>query len=78
MKKLLVVLTVLAFVVSISPAFAREPDQERQAEPNINCCFQDGQCLQTKRDNCALKTGIVVSECKDCPGVWGRTKPEKK
>ena len=78
MKKVLVILTVLAFVVSISPAFAREPDQERQAEPNINCCFQDGQCLKTKRDNCALKTGIVVSDCKECPGVWGRGKSEKK
>jgi Family of unknown function (DUF6520) len=74
MKKLLVILSLLAFVVSISPAFAREPSQERQAEPQINCCFQDGQCLKTKRENCSLKQGIVVSDCKDCPGVWGKGK----
>jgi hypothetical protein len=77
MKKLLVILTLLALVISISPAFAREPEQEKQAAPNINCCFQDGQCLKTKQDNCALKTGIVVSDCKDCPGVWGKGKKDK-
>ena len=77
MKKLLVILTMLAFVVSVSPAFAREPEQEGQAAPNINCCFQDGQCLKTKKDNCALKTGIVVGDCKDCPGVWSK-KGQKK
>jgi hypothetical protein len=77
MKKLLVILTLLAFVISISSAFARSPEQEKQAAPNINCCFQDGQCLKTKADNCALKTGIVVTDCKDCPGVWGKGKKDK-
>lgn len=77
MKKLLVILTLLAFVISVSPAFAREPEQEKQAAPNINCCFQDGQCLQTKQDNCALKSGKVVTDCKDCPGVWGQGKKDK-
>ena len=77
MKKLLVILTLLAFVISISQVFAREPEQEKQGAPNINCCFQDGQCLKTKQDNCALKTGIVVNDCKDCPGVWGKGKEKK-
>jgi hypothetical protein len=77
MKKLLVILTLLAFVVSVSAVLARTPEQEKQAAPNINCCFQDGQCLQTKQDNCALKKGIVVSDCKDCPGVWGQGKKDK-
>ncbi|MGO9570569.1 MAG: hypothetical protein ACLP5H_23810 [Desulfomonilaceae bacterium] len=78
MKKLLVILTLLAFVASISVVLAANPDQDvKQAAPNINCCFQDGQCLQTKKDNCALKTGIVVGDCKDCPGVWGKGKKNK-
>jgi len=77
MKKLLVILTLLAFAVSISPAFAREPEQERQNAPNINCCFQDGQCLKTKAKNCRLKAGIIVKDCKDCPGVWGKGTEKK-
>jgi hypothetical protein len=75
MKRMLFVCAILtAFVVSGAWVFAREPEQEKQAEPHINCCFQDGQCLRTKRDNCALKKGIVVENCADCPGVWGEGK----
>lgn len=77
MKKLLLVSFMLIFAVCINPAYSREPTQERQAEPQINCCFQDGQCLRTKRDNCALKQAIVVNDCKDCPGVWGKGTEKK-
>jgi hypothetical protein len=73
MKKLVVVLSSLAFMVYVSPALAGDASQPRE-EKHINCCFQDGQCLKTRRDNCALKQGIVVPDCKDCPGVWGQGK----
>lgn len=76
-KKLLVLLILFVFSTPTAWVFAREPEQERQAEPHINCCFQDGQCLRTKRDNCALKKAIVVQDCKDCPGVWGQGTKQK-
>ena len=78
MKRLFVVCVVMmALVVSGTLALARDVAGEGQTTPNINCCFQDGQCLKTKKDNCALKKGIVVGDCKDCPGVWGEGKKEK-
>jgi len=76
MKRILVLLTLLVFVATATVVFARDPSQEKQLAPQINCCFQDGQCLKTREDNCSLKKGKVVSDCKDCPGVWG--KGEKK
>ena len=76
MKRILVLLTLLVFVATATAVFARDPSQEKQLAPQINCCFQDGQCLKTREDNCALKKGKVVSDCKDCPGVWGKS--EKK
>jgi hypothetical protein len=83
MKRLLVVSIVVmtmiatAVLVSGTVALARDVAGEGQAKPNINCCFQDGQCLKTKKDNCALKKGIVVQDCAECPGVWGESKKEK-
>ena len=80
MRKLVastVVMTALVFMVVLAfgtVALARDTAGEGQAKPNINCCFQDGQCLETKADNCALKKGIKVQDCKDCPGVWGKGK----
>jgi hypothetical protein len=74
MRKLFIVVTLLAFVVASAVVFARDPGQEKQDVKHIKCCFQDGQCLETKRDNCDLKKGIVVEDCKECPGVWGKDK----
>jgi hypothetical protein len=71
---MLVLLMILTLVAAATVAFAADPQKSKQAEPQINCCFQDGQCLQTRADNCALKQGIKVSDCKDCPGVWGKGK----
>ena len=80
MRKLLVVFTLLAFIAvmaSTSLVFAIEPGQDKPGEPKIKCCFQDGQCLETRRENCALKQAIVVEDCSQCPGVWGE-KGKKK
>ncbi|HMK35899.1 MAG TPA: hypothetical protein VK463_12575 [Desulfomonilaceae bacterium] len=74
MKKLFVTLVLLVFMSPAAFVLARDPDQDKQIEPKINCCFQDGQCLQTRRQNCDLKKGIVVQNCSECPGVWGQKK----
>lgn len=74
MKKLIVVLTLLAFMAPSALVLARDPGQEQQIEPKIKCCFDDGQCLETRRENCALKKAIVVKDCSECPGVWGKKK----
>ena len=74
MRKLFVALTLLAFMIPSALVLAKDPAQDKPGEPKIKCCFQDGQCLETRRDNCALKQGIVVEDCKECPGVWGKGK----
>jgi hypothetical protein len=74
MKKLLVVLSMLAFMVPATIACAKDVGQAEQTEPKIKCCFQDGQCLETRRKNCEQKKGKVVSDCKSCPGVFGQGK----
>jgi hypothetical protein len=74
MKKLIVVLTLLAFTAPSVLVMAREPGQEKQIAPKIKCCFPDGQCLETRKENCALKQAIVVTDCNECPGVWGKKK----
>lgn len=74
MKRILVLLTLLVFAAGATVVFAVDPQQDKQLAPQVNCCFQDGQCLKTRADNCALKQGINVADCKDCPGVWGKAK----
>jgi hypothetical protein len=74
MKRLVAMLALLVFVVAVGTVFAKDVNTEKQIESKIHCCFQDGQCLDTKKDNCALKQGIVVGDCKDCPGAWGKGK----
>jgi len=69
MKRMLVLLTLIVFVATATAVFAADPSQEKQMAPQINCCFPDGQCLKTRADNCALKKGIKVSDCKDCAGA---------
>jgi hypothetical protein len=72
MKRFVALLALLVFVFAVGTVFAKDPNPEKQIEPKIRCCFQDGQCLETRKDNCALKKGIVVGDCKDCPGAWGK------
>jgi hypothetical protein len=72
MRKYFVLLTLLAFVAASTMVFAVDPSAEKQDEPKIKCCLQDGQCLETKKDNCALKKGTVVQDCKQCSGAKGK------
>ncbi|AFM24965.1 hypothetical protein Desti_2275 [Desulfomonile tiedjei DSM 6799] len=73
----LVILLVTVMLVSGTVVLAADVTGEGRTKPHINCCFQDGQCLKTRKDNCALKKGIVVQDCSECPGVWGKGKKEK-
>jgi hypothetical protein len=77
MKKLFVALTLLAFIASSALVFALDPAQDKPGEPKIKCCFQDGQCLETRRENCALKQGVVVQDCKDWQSVGGEKDKQK-
>jgi hypothetical protein len=74
MKRILVLLTLLVFVATATAVFAADPSRDKQMEPQINCCLPDGQCLKTRADNCALKKGIKVSDCKDCPSAGAKGK----
>jgi hypothetical protein len=78
MKKLFIALILSAFMTPGLLVLAAEPGLAVPGEPHINCCFQDGQCLRTRRENCALKKGIVVEDCKQCPGVWGKKSKKTK
>jgi hypothetical protein len=79
MRKLLVVFTLMVFIASMASTlvFALDPGQDKPGEPKVKCCFQDGQCLETRRENCALKQAIVVEDCSQCPGVWGEKSKKK-
>jgi len=71
MKKLLVLLTLAAFVFSVplamaagdTPAGAKAGDKE---PGKVNCCIK-GKCSQVGSEaDCAKEMGKVVKDCKDC------------
>jgi len=65
MKKVLILATLLAFVVSAPIAMAAEkPAKEKQ----INCCV-DGKCEKMTKKACKEAKGKVVRDCKACKPV---------
>ncbi len=66
MKRLVVIFAVLAFVASGSIALARTPGGSGSVKKLVNCCFPDGGCVKTNKENCELKKARVVRDCKDC------------
>jgi hypothetical protein len=77
MKKIIALLTLAAFLLPVVIAYADSDIGQQQGAPKIKCCFQDGQCLETLKSNCEYKKGKVVSDCKQCPGVWGQGEKPK-
>jgi hypothetical protein len=73
-KQLFIILALSACMISCAWPVVPEQDQEEPARPKIKCCFQDGRCIDTTRDDCALKTGIRVEDCYECRVVWGENK----
>ncbi len=74
MKKVLAFLGVLIFILAVTAVFATDPQRDIPDQPKINCCHPDGKCEKATRNDCALQKGIVVTDCKECPGVWGEGK----
>jgi hypothetical protein len=68
MKKLALLLTLMAFVVAAPLAMAQK--EMKKAEPKINCCIK-GKCSKMTKASCDKKKGQEVQDCKEC-------KPEKK
>jgi hypothetical protein len=71
MKKLLVLLTLAAFVFSVPLAMAAGTTPAgaktaQKAPAKVNCCIK-GKCSQVGSDaDCAKMMGKVVKDCKDC------------
>ncbi len=72
MKKLMYLLTVAAFVFSVTMAVAQGPGQPGAktdtAKPTkgVNCCIK-GDCKSVPTDaDCAKAGGKVVKDCKEC------------
>ncbi len=63
MKRLVILMTLLAFVLAVPFAVAKE--EAKKAEPKINCC-EKGKCKQTTEVKCKKAEGKVVADCKDC------------
>jgi hypothetical protein len=74
MKKVLVLLSLIVFVAAVTAVFATDPQRDTQSQPKINCCHPDGKCEKVGKEDCAIKKGKEVSDCKECPGVWGEGK----
>jgi hypothetical protein len=70
MKRLLMLLTLAAFVASATMVVAADqpqaPGQKPEAKPTVNCCVK-GDCKQVASDtDCAKAGGKVVKDCKEC------------
>ncbi len=58
MKRFLLLLTILAFVVAVPLASI--------AQDKVNCCMPDGKCAPVAKADCDKAKGTVVKDCKDC------------
>lgn len=65
MKRLVVVFAVPALAASSSIALARTPGGSGSVKKLVNCCFPDGSCVKTNKENCEMKKARVVTDCKD-------------
>ena len=71
MKKLLVLLTLAAFVICVPLAMAAETSPGAKAglgghQAQVNCCVK-GKCTKVgSTADCAKLMGKVVKDCKDC------------
>jgi hypothetical protein len=70
MKRFLYVLTIAAFLFSVTAAVAADEGridlQADKAAKGVNCCIK-GQCKKApSAADCAKAGGKVVKDCKDC------------
>lgn len=64
MRKILVVLTLVAFAAPASFGLAKTTTG-RTTPKTIKCCL-DGKCVDSTKAACELKKGMVVRSCDDC------------
>jgi hypothetical protein len=68
MKKLLVLLSVLAFAFTAVAAMAQDNKQEKAKKPEkrVSCCIK-GECKKdVTKAECAKEKGKVVADCSKC------------
>lgn len=77
MKKGLLIFALIVSLCSFGSVSEARRDiaGDTQGDVHILCCFQDGQCLKTRKRRCEYKKAIRVQDCKECPGVWGQGAP---
>ncbi len=63
MKKILILVTLLSFVIAAPFAVAKE--KAKKDVPKINCCVK-GDCKQVTEAKCIKAKGKVVPNCSDC------------
>ncbi|MDQ7785118.1 MAG: hypothetical protein RDU20_19690 [Desulfomonilaceae bacterium] len=69
MKRLILLAAILALVASSSIVLAGRTGGSGAVKKLVNCCFPNGSCVQTNRENCELKKARVVRDCKQCRPV---------
>ncbi len=65
MKRILILLTLAAFVIAAPFAVAQEKAKKEKGEPKINCCVK-GDCKQMTEAKCTKAKGKVIAQCADC------------
>jgi hypothetical protein len=68
MKKIVVLLAVLALMLPNTLVLAKKGGRggSGAVKKLVNCCFPDGGCVKTNRENCELKKAQVVTDCAQC------------
>lgn len=65
MKKLVLLLTLVVFVVAVPLAMAAEKPAAAPAADKVNCCAAK-KCTPMTKADCDKAKGTVVKDCKDC------------
>jgi hypothetical protein len=71
-KKWLVFLSALVFAASITWVFAADVGHEESTKI-IKCCIE-GKCVDSNKQECAMRKGTQVQDCKQCAGAEKKDK----
>ena len=68
MKKIVVLLAVLALMLPSTLVLAKTGGRAGSGaiKKLVNCCFPNGSCVKTNKENCELKKAQVVTDCSQC------------
>jgi hypothetical protein len=65
MKKMVLLLTLVVFMLAVPLAMAAEKPAAPPAADKVNCCTA-GKCAPMPKADCEKGGGKVVKDCKDC------------